>query len=262
VEGILSFPIPLRILFAAHPELLTPVLRIIHRVIAGFLLKQAGLKRCAADTGAVTLIQRFGSAANLNIHLHCLVLDGVYRRTEGEPLFGQARAPSRDELQGLLEKIIARLLKLLIRLGYLVEEQGMTYLADIDPDNPLAPLQAASCSYRIALGPRAGQKVLSLRTVPGRDELATTAGLCAAAHGFSLHAGVRCGGHQRKQLERLCRYITRPAIANERLERDGAGNVVLQLKSAWRDGTTHLVMSPLEFMRAAWPPWCRDRACT
>jgi len=189
-QWVLSLPIPLRILFAAHPGLLTPVLRIIHRVIAGFLLKQAGLKRAAADTGAVTLIQRFGSAANLNIHLHCLVLDGVYRRTEGEPVFQQARAPTGDELQGLLDKIIARLLKRLTRLGYLVEEQGMTYLADIDPDNPLTPLQAASCTYRIALGPRAGQKVLSLRTLPGRDEQAT-AGLCTDAHGFSLHAGVR-----------------------------------------------------------------------
>ena len=72
-QWVLSFPIPLRILFAAHPELLTPVLRIIHRVIAGYLLKQAGLNRTTADTGAVTLIQRFGSTANLNIHLHCLV---------------------------------------------------------------------------------------------------------------------------------------------------------------------------------------------
>ncbi|MCX7159467.1 MAG: transposase, partial [Proteobacteria bacterium] len=89
---------PLRILFAAPPELLAPVLRILHRVIAGFLLKQAGLKRATADAGAVTLIQRFGLAANLNIHLHCLVLDGVYRRTEGEPAFQEARAPSRDEL--------------------------------------------------------------------------------------------------------------------------------------------------------------------
>jgi hypothetical protein len=44
------------------------------------------------------------------------------------------------------------------------------YLADIDPDHPLTPLQAASCGYRIALGPRAGQKVLGLRTVAGRDE--------------------------------------------------------------------------------------------
>ncbi|MSQ71669.1 MAG: hypothetical protein EXR27_10345 [Betaproteobacteria bacterium] len=77
---------------------------------------------------------------------------------------------------------------------------------------PLASLQAASFSYRIAQGPRDGQKVLSLRTVPGRDEKAT-AGLCADAHGFSLHSGVRCGTHQRKNLERLCHYITRPAIA-------------------------------------------------
>src|ERR671914_2286809 len=67
-QWVLSFPIPLRLLFAAHPELLTPVLQIIHRVIATFLIKQAGLKRTEADTGAVTLIQRFGSAANLNIH--------------------------------------------------------------------------------------------------------------------------------------------------------------------------------------------------
>ena len=104
---------------------------------------------------------------------------------------------------------------MLTRLGYLVEEQGMTYMADMDTGNPLASLQAASCTYRIALGPRAGQKVLSLRTVAGRDEK-TTAALCANAHGFSLHAGVRCGAHQRKELERLCRYITRLAIANER----------------------------------------------
>ena len=75
----------------------------------------------------------------------------------------------------------------------------------------MALLQAASCTYRIALGPRAGQKVLSLRTVAGRAEK-TTAALCADAHEFSLHAGVRCGAHQRKEL----RYITPPAIANER----------------------------------------------
>jgi len=38
-------------------------------------------------------------------------------------------------------------------------------------------------------------------------------------------------------------------VANERLKRNGAGDVVLQLKSAYRDGTTHLVLSPLEFMQ-------------
>ncbi|MSQ71678.1 MAG: hypothetical protein EXR27_10395 [Betaproteobacteria bacterium] len=87
-----------------------------------------------------------------------------------------------------------------------------------------------------------------MRTVPGRDEKAT-AGLCADAHGFSLRAGVRCGEDRRKELERLCRTITRPALANERIMRNTAGDVVLQLKSPWRDATTHIRMTPLEFMQ-------------
>ena len=62
-------------------------------------------------------------------------------------------------------------------------------------------------------------------------------------------AAVRWGADQRKELEHLCRHITRPAIANERLKRNRAGQVVLQLKSAFKDGTTHIVMSPLEFMQ-------------
>jgi hypothetical protein len=44
-QWVLAFPIPLRLLFAAHPHLLSSVLQIVHRVIATFLIKQAGLKR-------------------------------------------------------------------------------------------------------------------------------------------------------------------------------------------------------------------------
>ena len=50
---------------------------------------------------AVTLIQRFGSAANLNIHLHCLVLDGVYRTPEGVPVFHTVHAPTAPRAAGL-----------------------------------------------------------------------------------------------------------------------------------------------------------------
>ena len=46
----------------------------------------------------------------------------------------------------------------------------------------------------------------------------------------------------RQALEQLCRYITRPALANERAQTNAAGQVVLKLKTAWRDGTTHLVL--------------------
>ncbi|MGH7261640.1 MAG: transposase, partial [Nitrospiraceae bacterium] len=247
-QWVLSFPIPLRVLFASHPHLLAPVLQIIHRVISTFLIQQAGLKRTEAQSGAVTLIQRFGSAANLNIHLHCLVLDGVYRTTEGVPVFHAVRAPTGGELQALLSRIIRRLMKLLTRKGYLIEEQGMTYLAEAGPEAALTPLQAAACTYRIALGPRAGQKVLSLQTVPTQKPPLTPV-RCVNEQGFSLHAEVCCAAHQRKKLEHLCRYITRPAIANKRLKRTRAGDVVLQLKSPYNDGTTHIVMSPLEFMQ-------------
>jgi hypothetical protein len=34
------------------------------------------------------------------------------------------------------------------------------------------------------------------------------------------------------------RYITRPAVAKERVQTNTAGQVVLKLKTAWRDGTT------------------------
>jgi hypothetical protein len=50
-------------------------------------------------------------------------------------------------------------------------------------------------------------------------------------------------------MEQLCRTITRPALSDERVQLNAAGQVELKLKTPWRDGTTHLVMSPLEFMQ-------------
>jgi hypothetical protein len=156
-------------------------------------------------------------------------------------------------------------MRLLTRQGYLIEEQGMTYLAEADTDRALAPLQAASCTYRIALGPRAGQKVLSLQSLPSQARPSSQE-LRVKAHGFSLHAAVRWRADQRKELEHLCRYITRPAIANERLKRNRANRVVLQLKSPYKDGTTHVVMSPMEFIQTpcglhAWRE-CRPDCCS
>jgi Putative transposase len=59
--------------------------------------------------------------------------------------------------------------------------------------------------------------------------------LCARPLDFSLHAAMRFGAQQRQELERLCRYITRPAIADEYLPRHCSDQVVLQLKSAYQD---------------------------
>ena len=66
--------------------------------------------------------------------------------------------------------------------------------------------------------------------------------------GFSLHAGVAAKAHQRQKLERLCRYISRPAVSEQRLSLAPNGNVRYQLKTPYRDGTTHVIFEPLDFI--------------
>ena len=234
-QWVLSLPIPLRLLLAAQPELVTPVLQVVQRVVTRHLLGQAGLATDEGHGGAVTLIQRFGSAANLNIHLHCLVLDGVYLcGADGAPAFVEVGAPTDDELHALLQTVITRLMKLLTRRGVLIEEMGQTHLAEPDNDGDeartLRPLQAAAVTYRIAFGPRAGQKMLTLRGAMPREASARQP-LCADIDGFSLHAAVRVEAHDRKRLEQLCRYITRPALSGERVQLNAAGQVELKLKT-------------------------------
>jgi hypothetical protein len=231
-QRVLSLPIPPRLLLAAQPELITPVLQIVQRVLVRYLLGQVGMKAGEGECGALTLIQRFGSAANLNVHLHCLVLDGVYRtKASGEPKFIEIPPPRDEDIWEVLQRIIERVMKQLVRRGILIEDHGETYLADDEDDTEeagtLRPLHRGWYVYRIAFGSRAGQKVLTLQRAPPR-EASGKQRLCANLQGFSLHAPVRSGAEQRKTLERLCRYIKRPALGNDRVQCNAAGQVELK----------------------------------
>ena len=138
-QWVLSFPWSLHLLFASRPEALGRCLAVIVRAIQTDLTHRAGLTASSgARTGVITLIQRFGSALNLNIHLHMLILDGVYTLEQNGPRF--------------------------------------------------------------------------------------------------------------HRVERLCRYITRPALCVDRLSTNAAGQVVYQLKNPFRDGTTHVLSSPGDFI--------------
>jgi hypothetical protein len=90
--------------------------------------------------------------------------------------------------------------------------------------------------YRIAIGPQQGCKVFTLQTLPdyGDDPLTSTVGKVA---GFSLHAGVAARANERDKLERLCRYIARPAISTKRLSLTRNGQVRYELKTPYNDGT-------------------------
>ena len=117
---MLSVPFPLRFLFASNPKVMSRVLGIVYRTIATHLAHKAGFAKPMAQTGAVTLIQRFGSALNLNIHFHMLFLDGVYiGGANGYPIrFLGVKAPTKGELTRLTHMIAQR-------VGRYLERQGL-----------------------------------------------------------------------------------------------------------------------------------------
>jgi hypothetical protein len=247
-QWVLSVPFPLRFLFASQSKVMGKALGIVYRTIATHLTRKAGFTKTTAHTGAVTLIQRFGGALNLNIHFHMLFLDGVYvDGANGSTRFRCVKAPTGAELTQLAHRIAHRVGRFLERQGLLERDAENGYLAtDAVNEDPINTLLGHSITYRIAVGPHQGRKVFTLQTLPSSDEpFGNQVGNVA---GFSLHAGVAARADERKKLERLCRYISRPAVAEKRLSLTPNGNVRYQLKTPYRDGTTHVIFEPVDFI--------------
>ena len=248
-QWVLSFPFQLRFLFASYPELMGQVLGIVYRTLSTHLIKKAGFTKTAAQTGAVTLIQRFGSALNLNIHFHMLFLDGVYAEDAyGKMRFHRVSAPTIGELSSLAHTLSQRIARFLERKGLLERDAENSYLLlEQSDEDVMAPLHGHSITYRVAIGSQLGRKVMTLQTQPSKSQ---NSGLerVAKEAGFSLHAGVSAEAHQRDKLEKLCRYISRPAVSEKRLALTTNGKIRYQLKTAYRDGTTHVIFEPLDFI--------------
>lgn len=127
-------------------------------------------------------------------------------------------------------------------------EQGTLLLDDVD-DCVMKELQGSSITYRIAIGAQRGRKVFRLQTLPAMVESLDTHGpIVAKAGGFSLHAGVSAKAHQRDKVERLCRYIARPAVSTQRLKRLPDDKISYELKTPYKNGTTHVLFEPLDFI--------------
>lgn len=168
--------------------------------------------------------------------------------TSGERLtFRRLPPPTVAALEKLVHVISQRVGRALERQGILVRDLENSFLAVDTPDGTdFDDLLGHSITYRIALGPHQGRKAFTLQTVPAATDAID--GKLARAAGFSLHAGVACEAHEREKLERLCRYITRPAVSTERLSLTAQGNIRYRLKTPYRDGTTDVVFEPLDFI--------------
>jgi len=157
-QWVLSLPFALRFLLATDPKALTQVLRIVYRTISGHILKKARLTRESGATGAVTLIQRFGSALNLNVHLHMLVLDGAYLVGTEPPVFRRIAPPQQEEeLQALLERIAERIGRALERQGILARDAENSYL-ELDPEGAAARWPICSVT-RSLIGLRSARRL-------------------------------------------------------------------------------------------------------
>jgi len=186
---------------------------------------------------------------NLNVHFHMIFVDGVYvTEGSGAPVFRAVRSPGAGELQALVQRLAEGIGRLLEKRGLIERDAEHGWLSG-------EPVQAGSLdelighciTWRIAVGPRAGQKVFTLQTVAAQGEGEGRSG-AAQAGGFSLHAGVSIKPGQRAKLERLCRYVSRAPLAQDRLALSASGQVRYTLKTPWRDGTTHVVLEPLDFI--------------
>ncbi len=248
-QWVLSFPIQIRLLLAVRPKIMAEVLNIATGSISRHLCKKAGFKKSQAKTGAVTLIQRFGGSINLNIHFHQLFLDGVYELDEElrPKTFHITKAPTPTQLAEVLNKIIHRTVKHMEKRGLIIRDSEDFLQMDLSEDDSLAKLQAGAATYRFTLGPNKGKKALTLKTLPDSDHT-TQKGLVAKQSGFSLHAGVAMVGSERDKIEKLCRYIARPAVALERLSLGSNGQVIYTLKKPYDNGTTAIAMTPMELL--------------
>ncbi|MDP6700364.1 MAG: transposase [Candidatus Latescibacteria bacterium] len=243
-QWVISLPIEIRYRLAYDGRLLSAFLAIFLRVVQAWYRQQARAQGYAeAHCGSVTFVQRFGSALNLNPHFHVLMPDGVYViRAEGAaPEFVPAPALQDSDVQRIVELAAHRLVRSLQQRIVLDSTEADALAAE----SPLlSALSSASVQGQLATGPRAGCRVRRLLSDPRAGQ--RSGRLCFSAWGFSLHAATRLEAEDRLGLERLCRYLLRPPLAGGRLRFIDADHLRFRLKTPWSDGTTHLVLSPLE----------------
>ena len=250
-QWVLTLPFRLRYLLAWDHGLRRAVLAVHARRCSTSIVSRLQRQGLATGrTGSVTAVQRFGGGLNLNVHFHTLALDGVFVRSPGGRLaFHAACGPSDAEVAEVLTRIRRRVGRLLRRRSLVPDADGM---GGADPvaevSLTLAGIVGASVQGRVALGVRAEAPV---RRLGGRSSQARD-GARGPRHahldGFDLHANVWVRPTDRARLEQLCRYVLRPPLAENRLRRLADGQVRLELKRAWSDGTTHLRFEPLEFL--------------
>jgi hypothetical protein len=225
-QWVLTLPYTLRFLMAYDAKLITAIHHIFIQAVFASLRRSAGLSSLGrrAKCGAVSFIQRFGDALNINVHFHSLVLDGVYAEDEdGIIRFHRVGPPSDAEVARVAGRIARRVEKLMLRRGIEPDAEG-----NIQPF--LAKLYSAAAAGRALSGKRAGQQAVRVGDLENmHDHKDASSPRCANVNGVGLHANTSIPAHDRVRLERMLRYMCRPPIALERLKLLSDGRLLYKL---------------------------------
>ena len=183
------------------------------------------------------------------VHFHTLVLDGVFSEARPGPLtFHPAPPPSDEDVAQVLATVRARVGRLLARRPLEPDDDRAPPDPLSETSPVLAGLVSASVQGRVALGPRAGARVRRVGDEPELDHVSSRGPRQAQLDGFDLHANVWVPPTDRARLAQLCRSLLRPPLAQDRLQLRPDGRVLVKLKTAWRDGTSHLLFEPIELL--------------
>jgi len=253
-QYVLSLPFWLRHRLAYDSALLTPVVQAFVAAVFASVRKRAkrklGVRR--GQCGAVTFVQRFGGALNLNVHFHTLVLEGVYETPARaqQVQFHPLPAPSLEQIQECLADAARRIERVVAKggVGSEDDENGDPMLKT---NLSMAEIYAGAVQSVVPLGTDKGRPTRRVRKEPRTAPASrkqSKDGLCAVGEGLSLHAGVFVPARDRSRLEHVCRYVARPALASDRLTLMEDGSIDYRLSRPWNDGTTTVVLGPLELL--------------
>ncbi len=208
----LTMPYPLRYLMAYNPDVLGEVTKALATSLLGWL------RRCAkrelrldsvrqAHPGMIVWVQRFGSAANLNVHLHVAATEGVFvEGGTGDLEWHTLPEPSSADVADIAWETCLRVTRALKRRGLdmIGENDDMDELTEREP--LLAACYSASIQGFIATGQRAGQRMMQMGVAVADHGDDTPAG---PTHGFNLFAGRCIPAFDRKKREHAIRYMGR-----------------------------------------------------
>lgn len=235
-QWVLNLPAELRMSLRHHPAVMSGVRQRFLRAIFQHLrmkAKQIGRVRRVrfAHPGAISVTHLVSANLNPNVHIHAVVIDGIFVEHNGAITFVALPAPTSAELAKIAWRVCRQTLALLRR---------HKLWTDCDPTLPntirgVVSLRAPRTITLSGVAAHTGDPA-SLGPRPGDV--------------FEVFAGDIIPAWDRIGLRNLMLYLLSPPFTGSQLTILNDGTVRLQLRRPRRDGTTQVTFDPYEFIAA------------